>query len=91
MEKLCAGFERVVVDGPPALATADSAMLAGAVEATVLLVRAGKTTADEVAAAVAALRAAGGNVLGTVLTDASMPRYMKAASRAYRAKVTEAP
>ena len=91
VEKLCAGFDRVVIDGPPALATADAAMLAGAVEATVLVVRAGKTTVDEVAAAVETLRAAGGNVVGTVLTDAPVSRHVKAAARAYRAKVSEAP
>ena len=65
-------------------------MLAGAVEATVLVVRAGKTTVDEVAAAVETLRAAGGNVVGTVLTDAPVSRHVKAAARAYRAKVSEA-
>ncbi len=87
MEKLCARFDRVVIDGAPALATADASMLAGAVQATVLVVRAGKTTVDDVAAAIETLRAAGGNVVGTVLTDATVSRHMRSANRAYRAKV----
>ena len=90
VEKLCARFDRMVVNAPPALATADAAMLAGAVEATVLVVRAGKTTVDEVSAAVETLRAAGGNVVGTVLTNAPMSRHVMAAARAYWAKVNEA-
>ena len=69
----------------------DAGMLAGAVEATVLMVRAGKTTVDEVAAAIETLRAAGGNVVGTVLIDAPVSRQLRAAAEAYRAKVSEVP
>ena len=90
LEKLCARFDRMVIDGPPALATADAGMLAGGVEATVLVVRAGKTTVDEVSAAMENLRAAGGNVVGTVLTDAPVSRHLMAATQAYWAKVSEA-
>jgi capsular exopolysaccharide synthesis family protein len=90
VDKLSTRFDRVVIDGPPALATADTGMLAGAVDATVLVVRAGKTTVDEVAGAMETLRAAGGNVVGTVLTDAPVSRHAKAAARAYRAKVNGA-
>jgi capsular exopolysaccharide synthesis family protein len=87
VEKLCARFDRVVIEGAPALATADAIMLAASVDATVLVVRAGKTTVDDVVAAMETLRAAGGNVVGTVLTDAHMSRHLRAANRAYRAKV----
>jgi capsular exopolysaccharide synthesis family protein len=87
VEKLCARFDRVVIEGAPALATADASMLAASVDATVLVVRAGKTTVDDVVAAIETLRAAGGNVVGTVLTDAQMSRHLRAANRAYRAKV----
>ena len=66
-------------------------MLAGVVEATVLVVRAGKTTVDEVTAAIESLRSVGGNVVGTVLIDAPISRDLRAASRAYRVKVSEAP
>jgi capsular exopolysaccharide synthesis family protein len=91
VEKLCARFDRVLVDGPPALVNADAGIIAGAVNATVLVVRAGKTTTDEVTAAIETLRAAGGNVVGTVLIGAPVSRHMTAAARAYQAKVSEAP
>ncbi len=82
-----ASFDRTVVDGPPVLATADAGLLAGAVQATVLVVRAGRTTEDELSDALTALRAAGADVGGTVLTDARIPRHARAAARTYRAKV----
>lgn len=82
-----ATFDRTVIDGPPVLATADSGLLAGAVQATVLVVRAGRTTEDELSDALTALRAAGADVVGTVLTDARIPRHARAAARTYRTKV----
>lgn len=87
MEEVSASFDRTVVDGPPVLATADSGLLAAAVHATVLVVRAGRTTEDELSDALIALRAAGADVVGTVLTDARMPRHARAAARTYRTKV----
>lgn len=81
-------FERTVVDGPPVLASADSGLLGGAVDATVLVLRAGRTTEDELADALTALRAAGANVVGTVLTDARIARHTRAATKTYRAKVS---
>ncbi|OBI23372.1 chain-length determining protein [Mycobacterium sp. E2327] len=82
-----ATFDRTVIDGPPVLATADSGLLAGAAQATVLVVRAGRTTEDELTDALTALRAAGADVVGTVLTDARIPRHARAAARTYRTKV----
>lgn len=81
-------FDRVVVDGPPVLATADAGLLAGAVQATVLVVRAGRTTVDELNDALTVLRAAGGEIVGTVLTDARVARHTKASARTYRSKVS---
>ncbi|OBH74729.1 chain-length determining protein [Mycobacterium mantenii] len=86
--ELSSRFDRIVVDGPPVLATADTALLAGAVHATVLVVRARRTTADELKDALTALRAAGADVIGTVLTDARPALHIKAATRAYRTKVS---
>ncbi|OBA84211.1 chain-length determining protein [Mycobacterium sp. 1164966.3] len=88
LRDVSAAFDRTVVDGPPVLATADAGLLAGAVHATVLVVRAGRTTEDELTDALTALRAAGANVVGTVLTGARLPRHAKAATRTYRAKVS---
>lgn len=81
-------FDRIVIDGPPVLATADTGLLAGAVPATVLVVRAKRTTADELKDALTALRAAGAQVVGTVLTDARQSLHIRAADRAYRPKVS---
>jgi capsular exopolysaccharide synthesis family protein len=81
-------FDLVLVDGPPVLATADTALLAGAVQATVLVVRAGRTTVDELKDALTALRAAGAEIVGTVLTDARPSLHARAAARTYRAKVS---
>ena len=83
LRDLSAHFDRLVVDGPPVLATADTGLLADAVEATVLVVRAGRTTVDEVEDALHALRSTGTNVLGTVLTDARVSRHTNAAIRTY--------
>lgn len=83
LRDLSAHFDRLVVDGPPVLATADTGLLADAVEVTVLVVRAGRTTVDEVADALHALRSTDTDVVGTVLTHARASRHAKAAVRAY--------
>jgi capsular exopolysaccharide synthesis family protein len=90
LEHLSASYDRVVVDAPAVLASADTGLLAGAVPATVLVVRSGRTTADELKDALHALRSAGADVVGTVLTDARVSRRTKAAARNYRAKLSGA-
>ncbi|CDO90573.1 chain-length determining protein [Mycobacterium triplex] len=87
MQELSATFTRTVIDGPPVLATADSGMLAGTVHATVLVVRARRTTEEELADALTALQAAGARVIGTVLTNARVSQHTRAAARTYRAKL----
>ena len=88
LHDVSATFDRTVVDGPPVLATADSGLLGGAAQATVLVVRSGRTTEDELGDALTALRAAGAHLVGTVLTDARIPRHTRAAARTYRSKVS---
>jgi capsular exopolysaccharide synthesis family protein len=83
LRDLSAHFDRLVVDGPPVLATADTGLLADAVEVTVVIVRAGRTTVDEVADALHALRSTDTDVVGTVLTHARASRHAKAAIRTY--------
>jgi capsular exopolysaccharide synthesis family protein len=83
LQDLSARYSRLVVDGPPVLATADTGLLADAMEVTVLVVRAGRTTVDEVEDALHALRSTGTRVVGTVLTDARVSRHTKAATRTY--------
>ncbi|MGC2655736.1 MAG: AAA family ATPase [Mycobacterium sp.] len=87
LENLSARFDRMVVDAPAVLATAETGLLAGAVPATVLVVRSGRTTAEEVKDALHAVRSAGADVVGAVLTDAQVSRRTKAAARSYRAKL----
>ncbi len=87
MADLSAGFDRIVVDAPPVLATAETGLLASAAEATVLVVRSGRTTAEEVKDALHAMRSAGADVVGTVMTDTRVSRRTKAAARIYRAKL----
>lgn len=84
---LSSRFDRVVVDGPPVLAAVDTSLLAGAVQATVLVVRARRTTAAELKDALTALRAANAEIIGTVLTDARPSMRSRAAARNYRAKI----
>jgi len=83
---LSSHFDRTVVDGPPVLATADTGLLAGATQATVLVVRAGRTTIDELTEALSALRLAGAKVVGVVLTDTRVPAHIRAAAQTYRVK-----
>lgn len=90
LEHLSASYDRMVVDAPAVLASADTGLLAGAVPATVLVVRSGRTTAEEVKDALHALRSAGADVVGAVLTDARVSRRTKAAARNYRAKLSGA-
>lgn len=81
-------FDRVVVDGPPVLATVDAALLAGATQATVLVVRAGHTRVDDVADAVDSLRAANADVVGLILTGARSKMRNRAAAQNYRASAS---
>lgn len=90
VQDLATRFDRTIIDSPPVLATADAGLLADTAEATVLVVRSGRTTFDEVTDAMHALRSAGIKVVGTVLTDARLPRYTKAAVRTYRRKPSRA-
>jgi Mrp family chromosome partitioning ATPase len=89
MQKLYGHFDRIVVLGPPALVAAESAILASVVDATVLVVSAGKATTDDVEGARENLESVGGHVVGVVLTDLPVPRRTRAAAAAYRDRVSE--
>jgi len=85
---LSSNFDRIVVDAPPVLATVDSGLLAGATQATVLVVRAQRTSVDDVKEAVSALRAANANIIGIVLTGAKPSMRTRAAAQNYRASTS---
>nr|WP_245605043.1 hypothetical protein [Mycobacterium genavense] len=52
-----------------------------------LVVRARRTTEEELADALTALQAAGARVVGTVLTNARVSQHTRASARTYRAKL----
>ena len=84
LTELSTRIDRIVIDGPPVLATEDTGLLAGVVNATVLVVRAGRSTVDEVNDAISALRASDADIIGIVLTGTSTSQRNKAAARKYR-------
>jgi capsular exopolysaccharide synthesis family protein len=78
MQELLAGFRErfdlVLLDSPPVEAVTDPCVLAGLVDALVVVVHAGHTRRRALGRTVAALRAVGGHVLGLVLNDVRMGR-----------------
>jgi capsular exopolysaccharide synthesis family protein len=63
-----ANYDMVIVDGPPVLGLADAPLLAAACRGTLLVVESGKTRTRAAIDAVNRLKAAGGNIVGAVLT-----------------------
>jgi capsular exopolysaccharide synthesis family protein len=61
-------YDMVIVDGPPVLGLADAPLLAGVCRATLLVVESGKTRTRAATDAMTRLKAAGGNIVGAVLT-----------------------
>jgi capsular exopolysaccharide synthesis family protein len=61
-------FDHVIVDGPPVLGLADAPLLSRAVEATVLVIEAGRTSAAQARHAVERLYAVRAHVIGAILT-----------------------
>ena len=62
-------FGVVVIDSPPVLAASDAAVLSTICDATVVVVRAGQTHAQEAQVTLRQLSMVGGNVVGAVLND----------------------
>jgi polysaccharide biosynthesis transport protein len=61
-------YDHVIIDGPPILGLADAPLLARAVEATVLVVEAGRTRATQARHAIDRLLAVRAHVIGAVLS-----------------------
>jgi succinoglycan biosynthesis transport protein ExoP len=61
-------YDMVIVDGPPVLGLADAPLLGGVCRATLLVVESGKTRTKAAVDAINRLKAAGGNIVGAVLT-----------------------
>lgn len=63
-------FDLVIVDTPPAQLVTDALSVAASTSATVLVVEAGRTDAQQAKRSIEALRAVGANVIGVVLNKA---------------------
>lgn len=68
LEELRAQFDYVIIDSPPLLAVADSAIVATEADGAIVAVRSGKTKRDQLAHAVGSLRDVSAPVLGAILT-----------------------
>lgn len=67
-------FDQVIVDSPPLLAVADSRLIAGHADGTVLVLRMGKATRRTASESVKAIEAAGARVVGGVVNNLN-PRF----------------
>lgn len=73
-------YDYVIIDTPPINTVADAQIISTFVDGVVLVARSGNTTADELNAATAAVRRAGGNLCGIVLNGLNM-KSVKYASK----------
>lgn len=78
VEQLRDSFDIVIIDAPPLLSVTDGALLASLGDATILVLRHGKTTQEELRHAVHQLEFVEARLAGTVMTMA--PRKSAAAS-----------
>lgn len=69
LEQASQEFNLVVLDTPPVLAAADAAVLSSVVDATILVVRAGRTREMEAQTTIEHLTAVNARVVGAVLND----------------------
>jgi capsular exopolysaccharide synthesis family protein len=77
LDSLGQDYDVLILDTPPVLAAADSAVLAGAADGVLLVVRAGQTERDAARDALRQLNTVGAHILGAVLNDpdANVPQY----------------
>ncbi len=70
LKELAARYDRVIIDTPPLLPVTDAAVLARLADGAVLVVRANKTSREQVTRAADGLRSVGAKLLGCVLSMA---------------------
>lgn len=77
LDALVQDYDVLILDTPPVLAAADSAVLAGAADGVLLVVRAGQTEREAARDALRQLNTVGAHILGAVLNDpdANVPQY----------------
>ncbi|MCD6193936.1 MAG: polysaccharide biosynthesis tyrosine autokinase [Candidatus Aminicenantes bacterium] len=91
LEKLRGGFETILVDTPPVLFVIDPVIVSSMVEATVVVVQAGKTTRKALEDGVTSLRNGQGKLIGLVFNAVRLDKgeyyyrkYYKSYYRYYR-------
>ena len=67
LQEMQSAFDFIVLDGPPVFRSSEARLLASKVDATILVIRSGKTRKQIAYRAIQELETAGGKVLGTVL------------------------
>ena len=77
LEKLREAFERIIIDGPPALAVSDAILLGRRVDGVILVVKAGDTAYPVAQAAVQKLRAADITLIGAVLSQVNIKKMVR--------------
>jgi polysaccharide biosynthesis transport protein len=78
LERAVEDHDYLLLDGPPVLAVSDAAVLARYVNAVVLVVRVGRSRAEDLRAAHGALRRLGVDVVGVVLVGTPLTRQHRA-------------
>ena len=67
LSALFAGYDEVIIDSPPVLATSDAVVLTTLVDEVVLVLRAGRSTREEARVAQQRLSVVGGKMVGVIL------------------------
>jgi capsular exopolysaccharide synthesis family protein len=78
------GFDQVIYDSPPVLAVADPAIIAGRVDAVILVAQAGATSRDGLGHAVGRLRRVTSRIVGGVLNRADRDMQVAYYGDSYR-------
>ena len=74
LEVLKETYDRIVIDAPPVMDVADSRLIAGACDNTILVVRADKSERSLCTTATAMLTSVGANIAGVVINDAVLSK-----------------
>lgn len=78
-----AGYDHVIYDSPPVLSVADAAIIASVVDATILVLRAGRTPRESLRLAVDKFSQGGIRPIGVVLNDLDVDSHLYAQYRYY--------
>jgi len=83
LKKLTDAFDRIIIDGPPALAINDAILLGRRVDGVILVVKAGDTTYPMAQEVVQKLRATDIKLLGAVLSQVDIKKMIRYGGHGY--------